>query len=291
MRTIKSQLKRWKLAALAAVLPSMFFFVACQDQVESEITEIARNSTHALIVPNFIRERFEQLKKENPAKNYALLELNRTASEKLDALRTQFGLPKSVEVFRTINGKSATEAPLHAQAQTIEGKLVFEIPSGNQSDLLQSDKHSERLQESGIVEVPGGVETGSRQARQEGEQVFAIIEFNDQTGKAAQEGKIYTVVENVPEYPGGIDALMSFIKQNLRYPLDARQQGIEGTVYASFVVETDGAIDSVKIIRGISATCDQEVRRVVELFPNWKPGTQSGNVVRVRFVLPIRFGL
>ena len=285
MRTIKSNVKRWKLAAMFATFALLFFFVACQDQVGSEISEIARNSTHALIAPDFIRGRFEQLKKENPDKNYALLELSETGSEKLNDLRMQYGLPNSVEVFRTINGQLATETPLQAQAQTVDGKLVFEMPSGPEQT---SGRH-----ESQAVERNTSVEGRRTRTRQKGEQTFVILEFTDQTAKVAQaqEGKIYTVVEHQPEYPGGYDALMSFIKENLRYPLDARQQGIEGTVYASFIVEKEGAIDSVKIIRGISPTCDQEVVRVVKLFPKWKAGMQSGQTVRVRFVLPIKFGL
>ena len=126
-------------------------------------------------------------------------------------------------------------------------------------------------------------------------QTFAILEFTKEVSKiteaASQDDKIFTVVEEQPEFSGGYNAMMDFIRNNLRYPTTARQQGIEGTVYASFVTEKDGAISSVNIVRGISQECDDEVKRVVKLFPKWKPGKQDGQPVRVRFVLPIKFGL
>ena len=85
--------------------------------------------------------------------------------------------------------------------------------------------------------------------------------------------------------------MMTFIRSNLRYPLEARQEGIEGTVYASFVVNNKGEVLDVKIIRGINAACDNEVKNLVEAFPNWVPGKQSGRAVSVRFVLPIKFSI
>ena len=133
------------------------------------------------------------------------------------------------------------------------------------------------------------------QPAEKGEQTFAIIEFNEHASRiseaASQDDKVFTVVEEQPEFKGGYGAMMDFIRQNLRYPLEARQKGIEGTVYASFIVEMDGSVSSVNIIRGISPDCDAEVKRMVELFPNWQPGRQAGEDVRVRFVLPIKFKL
>jgi TonB family protein len=295
MRTIKTQMKRWKFVALAAVLPSMFFFVACQDQVEGEISEIARNATHALIAPAFIRERFEQLKKQNPEKNYALLELSETGSEKLDALQAQYGLPKSVEVFKTVNGKAATQTPLKARAETVNGDLVFEVPDSNDSRPGRTTESANiRSQSSEGSEIIERQAKPRQQFRHDGEQVFVILEFNDQTSKlseASQQDKIYTVVQEQPQYSGGYDPMMDFIRNNLRYPLSARQQGIEGTVYISFIVEKDGSVTEVHTIRGIQPEADAEAARVVQLFPNWIPGKQNHEVVRVRFVLPIKFSL
>ena len=85
--------------------------------------------------------------------------------------------------------------------------------------------------------------------------------------------------------------MMDYLRANLRYPADARQKGIEGTVYTSFIVEKDGSVSEVKTIRGIHEEADTEARRVVQNFPKWVPGKQNGEPVRVRFVLPIKFNL
>lgn len=106
-----------------------------------------------------------------------------------------------------------------------------------------------------------------------------------------EEDKIFTVVEQQPEFEGGYAAMMAFIKKNMRYPASARRMGIDGTVYVSFVVSKDGTISEVKTIRGISADCDKEAMRVVSMMPPWKPGRQNGKPVFVRFVLPIKFQL
>jgi protein TonB len=105
------------------------------------------------------------------------------------------------------------------------------------------------------------------------------------------DNQIFTVVEQQPEFQGGYEAMMNFIKKNMRYPASARRMGVDGTVYVQFVVGKDGAITEVKTIRGISADCDKEAERVVNMMPPWKPGRQNGKPVFVRFVLPIRFKL
>ena len=105
------------------------------------------------------------------------------------------------------------------------------------------------------------------------------------------ENKIFTVVEQQPEFQGGYEAMMNFIQKNMRYPASARRMGVDGTVYVSFVVSKDGTISEVKTIRGISADCDKEAMRVVSMMPPWRPGKQNGKPVFVRFVLPIKFKL
>jgi len=100
-----------------------------------------------------------------------------------------------------------------------------------------------------------------------------------------------TIVEEMPQFPGGNDALSKFLGDNLKYPKLAREEGISGTVYVSFVVRKDGTITSIKILRGIGGGCDEEVERVVKLMPKWKPGKQKGEAVAVQFNLPVKFTL
>lgn len=102
---------------------------------------------------------------------------------------------------------------------------------------------------------------------------------------------IFDVVENQPEPPGGMSAWNKYLSDNLKYPTQARRMGTEGTVIVVFVVNTDGSIQDVDVLRGIGGGCDEEAVRVVKNAPKWTPGKQRGRPVRTRMRLPIRFKL
>lgn len=106
-----------------------------------------------------------------------------------------------------------------------------------------------------------------------------------------EEQQIFMVVENAPAFPGGDIARQKFLQDNIRYPQMARESGIQGTVYVSFVVERDGSVTDVKILRGIGGGCDEEALRVIMNMPKWEPGKQRGKPVRVQFNMPIKFSL
>ncbi len=106
-----------------------------------------------------------------------------------------------------------------------------------------------------------------------------------------EEMEIFTVVESMPGYPGGDAARMKYLQENIKYPQMARESGIQGTVYATFVVEIDGSVTDVRILRGIGGGCDEEAIRVIQQMPRWNPGQQRGKPVRVQFTMPIRFTL
>lgn len=95
--------------------------------------------------------------------------------------------------------------------------------------------------------------------------------------------------EEQPGYPGGEYALMDFLRNNIKYPQAARENGIQGTVFLIFVVEPDGKLSNISVLRGIGGGCDEEAIRVISIMPAWKPGKQFGKPVRVQFNLPLRF--
>lgn len=101
----------------------------------------------------------------------------------------------------------------------------------------------------------------------------------------------FTIVEQMPEFPGGQEALMAYVGKKLKYPEEAVEAGIQGVVYVSFVVGTDGSISDAKVLRGIGGGCNEEAVRVVQGMPKWKPGMQRGKAVRVKYSLPIRYKL
>ncbi len=101
----------------------------------------------------------------------------------------------------------------------------------------------------------------------------------------------FTVVEQMPEYPGGNDAMSKFLDQNLIYPPLAKKQKIQGKVWLGFIVDKFGNVTSVEILRGIRGGCEEEAARVVRLMPRWSPSYQDGRPVSVKFRLPINFSL
>lgn len=105
------------------------------------------------------------------------------------------------------------------------------------------------------------------------------------------EQEIFQIVEEMPSFPGGEAKLMEYIAKNIKYPQIARETGVQGRVFVGFVVEPDGSISNVKLLRGIGGGCDEEAMRVIKSLPKWKPGKQRGKAVRVSYQIPVFFKL
>mgnify|MGYP002761729497 FL=1 len=103
--------------------------------------------------------------------------------------------------------------------------------------------------------------------------------------------KVFDVVEEMPSFPGGQGALMSYLASNIKYPVVAQENGVQGRVIVSFVVERDGSISDVKVARSVDPSLDREAQRVVKSMPRWKPGKQNGSAVRVKYTVPVVFRL
>lgn len=113
---------------------------------------------------------------------------------------------------------------------------------------------------------------------------------NYNTSQESQE-KVYDVVEVMPSFPGGQSALMQYLGNNIQYPVEAQENGVQGRVIISFVVEDDGSISHVKVVKPVDPVLDREAMRVVESMPKWIPGKQNGECVRVRYSVPVVFRL
>jgi len=109
--------------------------------------------------------------------------------------------------------------------------------------------------------------------------------------KDEKADEIYDIVQAMPSFSGGLQAFYRFVGENLKYPAQARRMGIDGKVYVHFVIDKDGSLSDINIVRGIGAGCDEEVLRIINMSPKWNPGKQRGNPVRVRMMLPISFVL
>ena len=116
-------------------------------------------------------------------------------------------------------------------------------------------------------------------------------EITDVKMKKVDNDSIYQIVEVMPEFPGGAGKMMDYLSNNIKYPEEAKEKGISGRVFLSFVIEKDGSVSDVKVARGIGKVCDDEAVRVVKAMPKWKPGLMKGKPVRVSYMLPIFFKL
>ena len=122
--------------------------------------------------------------------------------------------------------------------------------------------------------------------------LFGLTTVSAQKTVVAQKNqKVFDVVEQMPEYPGGIQALFEYLSQNVKYPTDAEKQKVEGRVIATFIVETDGSISSIEVVKPAFPSLDAEAIRVLSGMPKWTPGKQSGKEVRVKYTVPINFHL
>lgn len=123
------------------------------------------------------------------------------------------------------------------------------------------------------------------------DEVIEVYEAPEVIEDEVVEPEIFQIVEEMPSFPGGETKLMEYVAKNIKYPQIARETGIQGRVFVGFVVEPDGSISNVKLLRGIGGGCDEEAMRVIKSLPKWKPGKQRGKAVRVSYQIPVYFKL
>mgnify|MGYP006284082343 CR=1 FL=1 len=120
----------------------------------------------------------------------------------------------------------------------------------------------------------------------------SIDAFAEEEEEEEEEQQTFMIVEDMPEFKGaGIDAFRNYVQKTAEYPTLAQENGIEGTVYARFIVDADGKIKEIQIVRGVDPSLNEEVKRVISNAPKWEPGKQRGQPVRVQFTIPVVFNL
>lgn len=154
-----------------------------------------------------------------------------------------------------------------------------------EEDEIKLDEVEKSTKAIGTFTVEGNDEVG-------GEVLKAKEEIKaPEPPKHVEENKIFTVVEQMPMYPGGDSALMQYLSSNIHYPAVAAENGVQGRVVVGFVVEKDGSITDVNVMRSVDPSLDREAVRVVKSMPRWTPGKQNGSAVRVKYQVPVTFRL
>ncbi len=154
------------------------------------------------------------------------------------------------------------------------------------NQLKQQEDLNESTTKIGALDVKGNDEGGEVLKVEKAE-----IEQPKPEPQKVEDNKVFDVVEQQPAFPGGQGALLSWLSQNIHYPAVAEENGIQGRVVVSFVVEKDGSISNVQVVRGVDPSLDKEAARVVKSMPKWTPGKQNGQAVRVKYNVPVTFKL
>lgn len=206
---------------------------------------------------------------------------------------------KNVEVTNLANinleknkPKDAVQPKIEQEPpQKIKSTIKFTPPVIKDDEEVKEDEIMKTMEE--ITDSKLSVSTADVQGNSDDANALDLADLQQQQTKVVEENldKPFLIVEQMPEFPGGDEARIKYLSQNIKYPMLAKEGGIQGTVYLTFVLSKTGQISDVKILRGIGGGCDEEAVRVVKAMPPWIPGRQNGKAVPVQFQLPLKFSL
>ena len=216
-----------------------------------------------------------------------------------NAIKQNASIDTDVELSKLAQKKEAkVERKEEVKKVELEQKVVEKVKSSvkftapeikkddevkPEDELKSQDDLSKTNTAIGVYNVEGNDEA-------EGEVLKAKEVVVDEKPKE-EETKVFDVVEQMPQFPGGPQALFEYLSKNIKYPVVAEENGIQGRVIVTFVVERDGSITDVKVAKSVDPSLDKEAMRVVKSMPNWIPGKQNGSAVRVKYTVPVTFRL
>ena len=201
-----------------------------------------------------------------------------------------------IETKKQAKVEKKTEAPKVEKVQKVEkvkSSIAFTPPVIKKDSEVKPEeemKTQDELKETktaiGAFDVKGNDEAGGTVLK-----AVEDIATPEPPKQEAEQNKVFDVVEQQPQYPGGMGALNQWLGSNIKYPVMAAENGIEGRVVVQFVVERDGSVSGVHVVRGVDPSLDKEATRVVSAMPKWIPGKQNGSAVRVKYTVPVTFRL
>ena len=201
-----------------------------------------------------------------------------------------------IETKKDAKVEKKTETPKVEQVQKVEkvkSSIAFTPPVIKKDSEVKPEeemKTQDELKETktaiGAFDVKGNDEAGGTVLK-----AVEEIATPEPPKQEAEQNKVFDVVEQQPQYPGGMGALNHWLGSNIKYPVMAAENGIEGRVVVQFVVERDGSVSGVHVVRGVDPSLDKEATRVVSAMPKWIPGKQNGSAVRVKYTVPVTFRL
>ena len=192
------------------------------------------------------------------------------------------------QVFEIKSYEKKELADLGRTVEVVEEEMVEITKQEQKPQPIEVPKQSAQIQ---VVEDNVEVEDVDINAEVDQDEVIEEYVAPEVVEEEVVEQEIFTIVEEMPEFPGGMAKLGEYLAKNIKYPQMAREAGVKGKVFIAFVIEPDGSVSNVQVLRGIGGGCDEEAIRVVKSMPKWKPGKQRGKAVRVSYNLPVNFQL
>ncbi|MFH1320748.1 MAG: TonB family protein [Bacteroidota bacterium] len=205
----------------------------------------------------------------------------KSAGKKSSAMETPAITPKTEE--EAAREKAETEAVAKKKAKEAAMNKAEKEAAQKEDGYLE-------LNEETVIEISGEA-TSAPEADERKTAATAESEKAARIQTLEDSDVFFSMIEKMPQFPGGEEKLQEYLKSSLIYPDSAKEKGLEGIVYVTFIVKADSSLDSIKVLKGIGTECDKEALRVVKAMPKWMPGEQMGKPVPVQFNLPVRFKL
>ena len=194
---------------------------------------------------------------------YVALEWTEKEVTKYEVADTEFAFEEEIEIQQTSQDVTPPPPPPPVQEVEVLNVVEDDVETEEININTEDDKNTEV-----VIQAP--------------------VEIKEEE---EEDNVVFVIVENKPEFPGGDAAMMKYLSENIKYPVIAQENGIQGRVICQFVVNKDGSIVDINVVRSVDPSLDKEAIRVIKSMPKWKPGMQRGKAVRVKFTLPVVFRL
>ena len=176
------------------------------------------------------------------------------------------------------------------EVERVKSSVAFTVPEIKKDEEVKEDQ--EMKSQDDLAETNTAIGAFTVEGNDETAEVKHVEEkIAEPEPVKEEETKVFDVVEQMPSFPGGPSALMQYLNSNIKYPVVAEENGVQGRVVCTFVVEKDGSITDVRVVKSVDPSLDKEAMRVVKSMPKWIPGKQNGSAVRVKYTVPVTFRL
>ena len=221
---------------------------------------------------------------------YAKVSIENYIASKNAGIETDVELQSLAEKQEIKEDKKDEPEVEKIEVERVKSSVAFTVPEIKKDDEVKEDQ--EMKSQDDLAETNTAIGAFTVEGNDETAEVKHVEEkIAEPEPVKEEETKVFDVVEQMPSFPGGPSALMQYLNSNIKYPVVAEENGVQGRVVCTFVVEKDGSITDVRVVKSVDPSLDKEAARVVKGMPKWIPGKQNGSAVRVKYTVPVTFRL